>query len=96
MRYIGYCKILKFWSFVYKRSYGYIMLEKIKIDYVYLSVLETHAKGGDCWSQIGFDKWVSTHLILLLSSCQTSNTCWVQHVNNRLCQVAMSVESLMC
>ena len=77
------------------------MFEEIKIDYVYLSVFDTHVKGEDCWSEIGFDKWVSTHLIYSLSSCQTTNTCWAQHVNIRPCQVLMSashlgVESLRC
>ena len=96
MRYIGYCKILKFWSFVYKLSHGYVILKKIMIDNDIQSVFDTHVKGGDCWSQNGFDNWVSIHLSYLLSSCQTSNACQVQHVNNRLCRVAMSVESLMC
>ena len=96
LRYIGYCKILKFWSFVYKPSHGYVMLEKIEVDYVYSSVFDTHVKGGDCWSQIGFDKWVSTHLSYLLSSCWTSSTCRAQHVNIRPCRVIVSVESLMC
>ena len=48
---------------------------KIKDNNVYSSIFDTHIKGGDFLSQIGFDKLVLTHLRHLLSSCQTSSTC---------------------
>ena len=48
MRYIGYYKILKFLSFVYNPSHGYVMLEKIEVDYVYSNVFDTRVKGEDC------------------------------------------------
>ena len=84
-----------------KPSHENIMLEETKIDYVYLSVFDTHVKGGDCWSEIGFDKWVSTHLSHLLSSCQTSNTCWAQmwildHAKLQWVPSHLCVESLRC
>ena len=31
--------------------------------------IQAKGKRGDCWSQIGFDNWVSTHSRYLLSSC---------------------------
>ena len=88
----------KFWYFevLYISQVMVCYGREIKDINLYSSVFETHVKGGYCWSQIGFDKWVSTHLSYLLSSLQTSSTCRAQHVYIRPCWVIVSVEPLMC
>ena len=79
--------VIKFWGIqVIKKNWCFEVLyisqveisyaHKIKDENVYSSVFDTHVKGGYCWSQIVFDKWVYIHLSHLLSSCQTSSTCW--------------------
>ena len=57
LRYIVLYKILNkvLKLCIYMPSCKYIILEEIKIHHVQLSVFDTHVKGGDCWSQNGFD-----------------------------------------
>ena len=66
--------ITKFWHFevLYISWVKICYAHKIKDDNVYSSVFDTHVKGGDCWSQIGFDKWVSTHLSYLVHAKQVT------------------------
>ena len=72
----------KIWNFevLYISQVKICYAREIKDINVYSSVFDPHVKGGDCWSQTGFDKWVSIHLSHLLSSYQKSSTCRAQHV----------------
>ena len=94
------------------KSYTYVEHDRcctLKIRYnAQLSFFYTHVKGGDCWSQIGFDNWVSTHITNFHVEAEYTTHVELQYVSsminvssdfrcrvNHMCRVTIGVEQWM-